>query len=194
MITAPQEAWFGVSASNNEVRATMYGKPVRDVKRVDLLEWKATGCTNNPNSGTGAYADEVLWINFDARTGTTTPRGNDLGNAKCHIPRSYVCVNVPKPSVIYTTDTTGAVHPGEIGERFDLPRALAFYPNQDGTVEYFAIELRRNSATLPEVTFAKATYTNLHVWLRFHFYGCNCNHCAIIAKDAHPLSVSNKKQ
>lgn len=165
-----EDITVAVSATETKARLTRFGKPIRDIRRIELRGWKATGATADPDLTTGAYQNSVLYLNTDALgQSQEVPKGHDISNASsgAHTAKTIYSLNVPKE--IFSTASLPLTIHGEVGEQLQSPIVISDYPNGDGVVEYFSPELRRNTGTIPHITLASYTYTNLYLNLRFYF-------------------------
>jgi hypothetical protein len=165
-----EDITLAVSNTSTKVRLTRFGKPIRDIRRIELHGWKATGATNDPNATTGVYQNDMLYLNVDGLgQSQEVPKGHDISNANpnAHLAKTIYTLNLPK-EIFSTADLPLTAH-GEVGEQLQSPLIISDYPAGDGVVEYFAPELRRNSGTIPAISLAAYTYTNLYLNLRFYF-------------------------
>ncbi len=143
-------------------RLTRYGKPIKDIRRICLLAWKAGGTENDPDE-TGVWQNRVLYLHMDSKGTSTTTKGHEI--AANSLPKNVHTLNVPS----YIFQTTDDALPGDLWDEFEVPRIISDYPKGDGVVEFISPALRRNSATLPAITLDDYTYDELHLTLRFYF-------------------------
>jgi len=165
-----EDICLGVSSTTKKARLTRFGKPITNIRRIELLAWKATGTTNDPNSTTGVYQNEVLFLNTNGLGNSdNVPKGRDISNASAnaHTAGTIYTLTVPKES--FSTASLPLTLPAELFDEFNTPLLISDYPKGDGVVEYLSPELRRNTGTLPAISLDSYTYTNLYLWLRFYF-------------------------
>jgi hypothetical protein len=158
-----EDITISVTKTDPKFRLTRYGKPIKDIRRICLLGWKAGGTENDPDDTTGVWQNRVLYLHMDY-LGTSTPtKGHEI--AANSLPKNVHTLNVPT----YSVQSTDLVVPGDLWDEFEVPRIISDYPKGDGVVEFISPVLRRNTATLPAVTLEDYTYDELHLTLRFFF-------------------------
>lgn len=168
-----EDICVAVSKTNSKARLTRFGKPIKDIRRISLLAWKASGTSNDPDVNAATFQNEVLYLDLNPQETSSPPKGHDINNANVHLSNNIHCLNVPSQFVLGFA--------GDLWQELPTPRILSEYPKGDGVVEYFNAELRRNVATIPDVTLDSYTYVSLFLWVRFYFEnskesksGCHC--------------------
>ena len=159
-----------VTRANKVVAGTGEGN-VANVRRIELLEYKITGTTNNPDAS-GTYANEVLYLksNFSV-TGTATLRPGliPMQQSTDSAPHQHwkFPLNIVKPQIVLQDTSATPVISSELTADYRAhPMPLAYCTDPDGaslTTMEFAIH---TSPTLD----TEATYTNLYLWLAVELY------------------------
>lgn len=161
----PEEVCVHVSSAVPTVQFKLDGKPVHHVRKVELLEWKATGCTLDPISSS-VYTNDIMYLDFDSSANSSGMGGHRIDAIGTSLGKKIVPVNWDK--VVYLDAASTPV--GEIGKDFSSPRIIASYPDGQGVLNECEITLKANSnlalGSPKTVKLAKATYTNLYLWLR----------------------------
>lgn len=168
--------------TNSDYRVN-HGAFTRVVK-IELLAWKATRATGNPNVVTGAFRDNVLFLDLNADQSSDVPVDHAL-----ILPREFqvganlIMLNVPPVSPVIPNSSIAVVP--VIYEEFKTPRLIWSDVSQQGReIRNIRARLLRNSSAIADDTscttlvdisiddptkgLAEAAYDQLYLWLRFH--------------------------
>lgn len=141
------------------------GNPVIDlhrgvldqVTRIELLQWKSTGNTDNPSNVTGLYADDVYFLQIDKVAGSgggITHRPNATGARTNQL---MLDIQKPRHGV-----TLGDTHHYELGQELAYPRIVFNDPEKIGD-QWDKMEIR----LLKEDHVTPAIFEKLYLFLRF---------------------------
>lgn len=152
---------------------------LQQVVRVELLAWKVTRATANPDPANFTYQDNIFLLDLKPSVYSDIPVGRALilpDNFKS-IRSGMVMLNVSKPPV-FRVNATDTYHlPLELGEEFAVPRLIWEDPENRGMpVQNIALSLHRMSTSptagigidQANAQLQPAVYDELYLWLRFH--------------------------
>lgn len=146
-----------ISASSTNVYVDIKDNPyVQNVRCIELLEWKITGLTADPSTTPG-YADDIFRLRFDNHTNVSGFSSQSHARSDA-FGRDTFNINIVKPQVITVDTSATVVVPGEVTQEYAVPRPLAYFPDGNGNLGQFSVELQT-------VSGAKPTYTNIYLWL-----------------------------
>lgn len=162
----PRELFIHVSKTNKDIEA-VHRTQVVGVESVELLEWKATGTTDNPAS-TGAYTNEVVWLKceFPESMGlrhSGLPQKQFLSPTPDQIGK--IMLNVEKPQIVLQDNTKTPARSTEISGNLRSNPTIVV-TGSSNPQSYFTscrFTLHANPTDSTEIT-----YTNLYLWLRVY--------------------------
>ncbi len=138
---------------------TMNLPPPEDISKLELLGWKATGCTTNYNSANGTWSDDVVVLDmkYKNQSGGSLQLAGPLLN---NVTNGQVVLDIPKPFFNPNSAAT-LVPPGEIGQWFQNPLIIAYHPRS-------GIDFTSCNPALLKTNGNAFTYTNLYLWIRIN--------------------------
>lgn len=162
---APQQAdiFIHVSRTNKDLIEGLARSLNKTITKIQLLEWKATGTSNNPSTS-GVYTNEVVWLKYTFDTGSTlVPTQLPQKTSSTSADQIWkVMLNVEKPQVVLQDSTKTTVNSSELsGNLRSNPTLLATSKVHAGSLFGMRFALHANPTDDTEIT-----YSNLYLWLR----------------------------
>ncbi len=164
-MTTPRDVFIHVSNTAREIEG-LGRTPVQKIQKIELLEWKATGTSTNPNAS-GVYANEVVWLKCvfnDSAGGRLLPTQIPQRQTTQPDQQWKLMLNVEKPHVVLQDNSTTPVLSTELsGNLRANPTLIALNPAADGGLNQMSFSLHTNPTNDTQITYA-----NLYLWLRVH--------------------------
>ena len=152
-----------ISGNGGNIVNLQNGYFIKNIRKVELYEWKVTGLSGDPN-GSLAYSDDVLYLDFEGFDNRYSFMSNTNIRSD-NKAKTVVTLNLPKPQVLINPGGSTIVTPGEVSVQFAHPIPISYFPRGDGSMGNFKVNLSRDTNQTGTLSLSTATFSNLYLWL-----------------------------